>query len=694
MAELLTTWEFAELLGISRKNAHRALAKCHRGGTYKDRPLEVQCRAGARGSGGKAYLVDRRSIPDEWLMRDITPASEPPADAPITPSARLPSPPSAPRRVPSSAEFEWKCKLIGRIVTATAPRTPERRELIHQLGNFERYPEGSKRGQLLGRSTLYAWVRAYEQGGLVALGRQQRTDTRRKRVILARKLDTQLAKLGMTEDAQRELAAEVRRFIQTQWAKGAPSWTAIQHNAVGLIKPKLRELGCTLPNPQLNILSRLPRNLIESSRRFRAVAIYRTDAARSAAIQTPRISRDRSPLRPMEWVAGDAHHCDIYFTRADGSLCTPKIISWHDLATNRVFISVFIVEKGQSIRREHVLESFADMCADPNFGVPTRLYIDNGAEYMCADIAAELMRLKYKIDVRDFAAAPAGVRRARAYAPQSKLIETIFAILERCFFSQITGFIGGNRMTKKTENQGRPPTSHGNDAARLKSSIATAIAAYHTKPQSRQSHLAGRSPNEAFQSYIEAGWTSITLERSELEVAFSTSETRAVRESGKFSYGGCTYLHQALSKLAGIGRVIVRKPMFGDRARLYLFDEDENFIGLAEPEIAVPFGDPAGAGEQQRRAAVFRKQIAEMESQCDVSMDLEDTMRRAAEAYGPAPQAQSSKVISIDPQLRRAAAAVSEQLPPESIDEAERLQRRQYAEMEKLASMIRSGTED
>lgn len=692
---MLTTREFAELLGISRKSAHRALAKCLRGGAYKDRQLEVQCRAGARGSGGKAYLVDRNSIPDKWITRNLTAAAERPLDAPHTACERLPSPPFAPRRAPSSAELQWKCKLIERIVTSTAPRTAERRQLIHQLAKIERYPEGSRRGQLIGRSTLYAWMRAYERGGLVALGRRQRTDTRKQRVTLARGLDTLLAQLGVSEQEHRALADEVIKFIQSQWAKGVPSWTAIQHNAVGLIKPKLRQLGCTLPDPQLNKLCRLPRNLIESRRRFRAVAIYRTDAARSAAIQMPRISRDRSHLKPMEWVAGDVHPCDIVFTRADGSQCTPKAVVWKDLATNRLFARFFILEPGRGIRREHVIESFAEMCADPSWGVPTNLYIDNGKEYAWSDMANDLLRLKHRINVRfggDIT--EAGIRRARPYNPQAKIIETAFATLEGSFVSQLRGFIGGNRMRKKVENQGKPPVSHGADLDALIKSFNVALDAYHSKPQSRNSHLAGRSPNEAFQAHIDAGWKSVTLDPLELELAFSTSETRAVRESGKFSYGSRIYRHDALAKLAGVGRIIVREPMYGDRARLYLFDVDENFIGLAEPEIAFPFGDHAGAGEQQRRAAVFRKEIAELESQCDVSMDLEDTMRRAAEAYGPAPQAQSSKVISIDPQLRRAAAEASEQLPPESIDEAERLQRRQYAEMEKLASMIRSGTED
>lgn len=694
MAELLTTREFAHLIGITRKSAHRALAKCHSGGTYMGHPLRVERRTGARGHGGKAYLVDRSSIPAGWLngatATDVVSMAVAPAEPlSVTQSAR--------RAVASPIEFEWKCKLIERIVTATAPRTPERRDLIHQLAEVERYPDGSKRGQPLGRSTLYAWVLAYERGGLLALGRRTRTDKRSRRVILSRQLDAQLAQLGMSRCEQAALADEVRRFIQSQWAKAVPSWSTIQFNTIGFLKPKLQAMGCVLPEHELIRLCRLPRNVIESSRHFRAVAIYRTDAARSAAIQTPRITRDRSHLKPMEWVAGDVHPCDIIFTRADGSQCTPKAVVWMDLATNRLFVKVFVLEPRQGIRREHVIESFAAMCADPAWGVPTRLYLDNGKEYVWTDAAADLLRLKHHVEVKFTGAGTqdeAGVRRARPYNPQAKIIETAFATLERSFLSQLQGFIGGNRMKKKVENQGQAPRSHGSDVTELFNSIAVAVDAYHAKPQSGDSHLGGQSPNDAFRGFVDGGWTSTTLDPFELELAFSNVETRTVRAGGVISCGGREFRHDAIEYLAGIGKVLVRVPLFGNRDQVYLFNEDEDFIGRALPVDPYTFGDISGAGEQQRQASVLRQQIQGLAADCDMTIDPQRLMEAAAAAHGSAPESQSSNVVSLDLKMARAAADIRTQAPPVTIDEAEHSQRKQYADLKRLTGLIRERTKD
>ncbi len=408
-------------------------------------------------------------------------------------------------------------------------------------------------------------------------------------------------------------------------------------------------------------------------------------------------------LAPMEWVAGDVHPVDILYKADADRDVTPKAVCWLDLATNRVHVTPFILRKGEGIRREHVIHSFVEMCRDPNWGAPSRIYIDHGREYYWTELAADILRLKSRIEVRGADDLNDGtlIQRSRPYNPQSKMIETAFSILERSFFSQLRGHIGGNRMKSKTQMQGKAPDPHGSDEEALRASLATAVAAYHNKPQSRDSHLRGASPYEAFKRFIDAGWKSVPLDPLELSMAFSRADSRVVRAGGAFTWKSNrfpdeparTYRHDALLALAGTGKVIVREPLFGSDRTLFLFSEDDKFLGLAEPVIPFAFGDIAGAKEQQRQASAFNRQIRDMEAETD-ALDLEQVMKDTVRAYGPAPQATPGAVISINHRFRDAASQAKTMEQHSHPDEAEHAQRKEYAQLEKLAALIRSGTED
>jgi hypothetical protein len=257
-----------------------------------------------------------------------------------------------------------------------------------------------------------------------------------------------------------------------QWRpKLAHSATHVLPKVVGLTQAA----GVDLPDPKaMRDLCEVPRRVVEKERRWALLAMKDQDAAQFAAKVTPRIRRDRSHLRPCEWVAGDVHHLDIKVLRPDGTATTPKAVAWLDLANNRAWFDVHIMPEGEMIRTEHVIRSFVAMCADPNWGVPSHLYLDNGSEYKWAELTVDIAKLKKSIDVQfdeqlclatgDRAKA---VQNARPYNPQAKVIEGLFSTLERSAFSQLPGYIGGNRMSKKTANQGREPDPFPGDEARL-----------------------------------------------------------------------------------------------------------------------------------------------------------------------------------------------------------------------------------
>jgi hypothetical protein len=338
--------------------------------------------------------------------------------------------------------------------------------------------------------------------------------------------------------------------------------------------------------------------------------VGRNDAARYAAKLEPRIRRDRSHLWPMEWVAGDVVHLDVRVRRDDGTIAYPKAVAFQDLANNRLFLRVFLTEKGEMIRREHVLETFVAMCGDPAWGVPTRLLLDHGSEFAALDLAADLFRLK-GVAVEEAQFVDPGIARARPYNPQGKVIETAFSALNGRLLPMLPGFVGGNRMVKKTQSQGREPAPYPGRFEQFERDLARVMAYYHQKPQSKRSHLRGQAPDQRFRDQCGEGWQPTLLtDTDKLGAVFCNRHRRRVYAGGRFDLGNRSWRSDELLSLAG-EFVIVHEPLFGDRDRLFVFDaaEDRECIAEAVPETTFRWGDPAGAGEQRRQSKVLKKQL-------------------------------------------------------------------------------------
>jgi hypothetical protein len=74
-------------------------------------------------------------------------------------------------------------------------------------------------------------------------------------------------------------------------------------------------------------------------------------------------------------------HLDVIVRRDDGSTAWPKIVAFMDAGTGRVFVYPVLLERGEGVRQEHVVEAFLSMVADPAWGFPQGLYLDNGSEF-------------------------------------------------------------------------------------------------------------------------------------------------------------------------------------------------------------------------------------------------------------------------------------------------------------------------
>lgn len=674
--------EFAGHAGLSVGAARRILRRCYEGQDWRGAQLTVRRVPAGGGPGGMRYEVDASTLPGNMQER---------ADGqhPLTPS--LPNIAPGELQAPRTQKLApWKLQAVQHVIHAGDHGSRARADAVKELAASLVYPEGEKRGKRVSERVIRAWVKAYEadgQGGYLALARKLRSDKGSARVTISKKWDQAAIAAGITPEQRTAILEKIEKAVQAEFKSGN-SRQIVQLNVMPVLLAASQAAGMDLAPAALMDVCKLPPNFIERFRPFKAASIYRKDAGKSAAIQTPRIRRDRSHLKPMEFVAGDVHHIDIAFQRADGSLCTIKAITWQDLATNRIFISPVLLDKGKGVRREHVLRSFADMCADPSWGVPTRLYLDNGSEYALLDeLTGDLLKLKQVVgrafEIRPLRDLAPGIQKARAYNPQAKVIETVFAVLEKKVLPQLPGHMGGDRMKKKTENQGKAPAPYDGDYGAFVRDLKLAIDYYHRAPQS--GHLNGKAPNDLFARFISEGWQSVTLDPRQLEVAFSKVATRCVQPGGVITVDGQVYRHDELLRYGGTDRVTVRVPLMErNPTRVYVYSDDDKFICIAVEPKVFAFGDRAGTEEQQRQAKEFRKQMAEYGG---VPSDGRDSMQAVVDLL-PEPQATSAGLISINEDIQEAARqAGSLRSTPESED-YERERRGQRQIMAKLRANI------
>ena len=672
MRRFLSAAQFAAHVGIGNRAAQLALQASEKGHLWRGAALVIRKVPGRGGTAGLVYEVAEDSIPLSFMVASEASIKAPsetsekpvaPMDLPIQAASSEPAlalaAPAVPFSYPrarvtgDSRQCAWRYDIIRPVVEATPPNSTERAELIAKIAATA---ARDWRGEVVTVSaiTLRRWIARYETRGYEGLWRKARHDAGDRRVLISRQLDAALCRQGLSESQIGEIAATLRHRVRSEWRSGTPSWPTVQLNTLPTAIRAAREAGLDLPDHELRALCSLPRPFIEAERRYAVVATDERDAACFAARFIPRIKRDRSHLRPMDWVAADVHHMDILVQRPDGSVCTPKMVAWLDLATNRAWADIFIMPKGQMIRTEHVVQSFVHFAGHPNWGAPTKVYGDNGGEYNWMDLTSDLNKLKQPIDVFGTQIRQANqnaVQRARPYNPQAKVIETFFSTLERVAISQLPGYIGGNRMRKKTANQGREPEPYSGDETQFRAAIETAVAYYNAKPQ--EGYLNGQSPNERFSQFVANGWRSTILDPWELSVAFSKEFVKQVHTGGTLKLSGAEYRADALQSLVG-QRVLVRQPIFGDRETLFVFTEHGEPIAVARPDRLYAFGDPRGAGEQSRRQAALKSDVRALRSGT-ASLDGQETMADVVGMFGPSAQAETDGVIRLNPEFSEAA---------------------------------------
>ncbi|MYA88738.1 MAG: helix-turn-helix domain-containing protein [Boseongicola sp. SB0662_bin_57] len=608
----LTVAEAAEATGTTVRNMSREARRAHEEGRpWRGVLMEVRVVKG-RGRSAKNYEIKASSLPPGDIVRLPVVKAKPAA------AAR------------TKGEMAMDRHDLIRPALQCRPGSRERRIAV----------DAAARAAGVRVGTVYDWINAYEAEGLAAHVRTERNDKRKKRTYLSRAFDEALRPL-VGDAGLAEMEAVMRRHFNSLWASAGTDvgWRHIQRLG-SLEAMNLANNAGLADTGTLKRICDLPRDFVRKDwRKFRAVALHDQDRKRHEDRNKGGIRRTRFTRKPMEVVFADVHHLDLYAERQDGSLFTPKLIAFEDWATDRMFVYVALLPKGQSVRMEHVAAALVAMMLDPHWGAPERLYIDNGGEFNVADMIEPLMKLVRQ--VREIGEEPAlaealrddrSVIRARPYNARAKSIEGGFKSLE-IVLSNLPGHIGGNRMDAKTPNVSRAPVPYPYRNDLLLSHIQTCVAFRNTAKRT-SGEMKGLSPADLYEAHVAEGWQPVKVVKPDILAAFGRPDTRIWRDGG-FMHDGRFHRAPGLGWIASGTRIGIWKPLFSGFDGIAVTNDDGMPCAVAFPDEPFDVLDVAGAEESGRRAKESREGIRTARAEAD-ELDMLDLLERLVAKEGNA----------------------------------------------------------
>ncbi len=435
----------------------------------------------------------------------------------------------------AARNFKWQL-IEG--ASKTPKSSKKRGEAIRETsGRLLLVPDDTQARPAPSSRTLRRWLRAHARDGFAGLQPRTRKDRGRKHVSVSLKWDKATAELS--ELVQVDIAEQLKLYVRGLIKAGEKTAGV---SLKMLAEHKLAELTSQAGyrGGDLRSICRVPRTFLEPERVYARVHEFRTDRKSYMDTAAPRVLRSRAGLTPMDIIVADIHPVDIQVRRDDGSTATFRAIAWLDLATNRIWLDLHLPQKGEAVRNEHVIASFRRTVAA--WGAPRVLYLDNGSEYNWAPFIDDALQLIDRASGRRIIGEigsgerTSQIVRALPYNASAKPIEGIFSVLEQNHFCQVQpGWIGGDRLRKKSANVGQEPEPFAGSADECAALILSLVEGYHRLPQ--RGALNGRSPYGALTDAIDAGWAMTAVDDEAFAVAFSTEERRIVQQ-GRIRHAG------------------------------------------------------------------------------------------------------------------------------------------------------------
>jgi hypothetical protein len=512
---------------------------------------------------------------------------------------------------------------------------------------------------------VYRLADRAREGGLMALARMgERKDRGQARTLISGPWLAWAQTMVEAVPGQDvpQLADLTRQAVRSAWVGGAPSASQCWRMATAAIARQLLDAGVPSHLVTALLAVKPPRKwLEEEGRHFRVAGKALRDGKAVYDGHIAPVKRTAEGLKPGDLVCGDITPLDIPVLREDGSTAYARLISWHDVATNWLWVDVVLLEKSQGITRDHVAASFARMCEKAPFGMPRQLYLDNGSEYRWDEMLVAMKHLadltghQFTADEAATAAPQRQVIRSIPFHPRGKRIEGMFGNLAD-WLGWWFGYVGGNRMTKKvvTMGKGVKPSR----IEEVREWLERLLADYHVTPQLRAKHMNDMSPKDRLEHFMREGWKPWKIDGFILAMAFADRYERKVTR-GAISLNGKTYFADFLMHIDG--RVTVMHPRIvsgGPLDMIYVLDGNR-YLGEAFEERVYAITDPAGAKEAGRRRQAFRLLTGQRIEQAGGALDAEklagthaellelqatlDKAQGMAQSIGLSPEAQEAQ---------------------------------------------------
>jgi len=626
-ARYITSSELAELAGVNKRIIQRALKRGHW------RKCELDVIQSVNDKGQQRLDVNINSLPIDLQEKCFSALVPVPVSA-STPVVQKKATAAAVASVAVAVKEQEQTVIEAMPQAVALPALGEVKLTILEREEIERaqfrnkivqditeFPTGSKmytQAVLLlsekhgvSKASVYRWIELYKNGGFDALVRKPNKSKGTARALISRKWDKAFIDTLGLEKAQ-DVEKEIKKYVRSLWAEGVTGY--VKCSAIASAKlAQITAVEAGLNVEAVQALCKLTRHYVERDKEeYSLLAIDSKDAKKFYDKHLPRIQRKRDMYKPMDIIVGDVHPLDIAMHRDDGSVVYPKLVAWQDIATNRLYITMVVLKKGEGVTRKHIAASFASMCE--SWGLPRRLYLDNGSEYKWSEMINafnSLAKLAESSDLGfEYSLDGDHVHRARPYNSAAKPIEGLFSVLQG-FNGMLDGYHGGDRMNKKIHHLGKAaPTFQGDEQA-MQDALDTQLRFYHNMEQ--KGTLDGMSPNAKLQQFIDEGWKATGIQYEHLLLAFSVEDERVI-DRGYVNYNGQKFYSDAL--LAYTGRKLrIRYPSH-DPKMVFVFEGDA-LLCVAKEDEKHAFLSSSGAAEQARRNKKLQRVIKDRKKNID-----------------------------------------------------------------------------
>lgn len=567
-----------------------------------------------------------------------------------------------PHIIQAVTEQRWKLSILGPALIH--PKNSKARGLALEAIAKAEHATTSGQTKRFSIRTLRAWIAEIDAGNIDGLSRKAREDKGEYRLFVSRKWDQTCP---LSDVIKAEIAAALEQYVRSLWASGAPSAKRIEQLSTSKLLELCQEAGWKEAGMQD---CKIGRPFVERYRGYSLIAIKERNAKLFMDEYTPRIQRNREGLKPGDVVIGDVHPLDVIKAH-DGREVHARLIAWLDLATYDIFVTPVLLDKGRGIRQEDIARSFIGMVN--TWGLPRALYLDNGSEYKdkyWTDGFKALANLTKAFEafftaaddieklIDTDAATPAHesrtLIRARPYNAPAKQIEGVFGILERGYFSLMPGWIGGDRMNKRTHKVGEAPRAYRGDEAEFERDLNTCLEIYRNTPQ-----VDGSSPYDKRRKFISEGWCPIYPKREVFYHAFSEVKKLKVHPGGIRVGDSWGMVDALVPKIGKSVDILVAK---WDRSMTFYIDDSRTMHAIPMGNT-FNHGDSAGAKEQSRRAALLNEHIRTLKADT-TRVDLLKEARRHLEALPPAPVMPEGITIDFNGQGEAVSTALAEAAEP------------------------------